>query len=170
MSSGIGSGIGLKQKFYRALSNKPLLLARYQGAQRCALVDRLAVQQNRETLDSARVGGRSGSFGVRTLYVHFYMSEIRFEWDQRKAKSNEKKHGISFDEASSAFYDDDGLVIEDPEHSEVEGRFILLALSAAVRLVVVVHCFRDEDDVIRIISARKATPAESRQYPAEATS
>jgi uncharacterized DUF497 family protein len=98
------------------------------------------------------------------------MSKIRFEWDRSKAGSNEKKHGVSFDEASSAFYDDNGLVIEDPEHSRDEDRFILLGLSAAVRLVVVVHCFRDEDDVIRIISARKATPAESRQYQAQATS
>ena len=97
------------------------------------------------------------------------MSKIRFEWDRRKARSNEKKHGISFDEASSAFYDDNGLIIDDPGHSHDDDRFILLGLSASVRLVVVVHCFRDEDDVIRIISARKATPAESRQYQAQAT-
>ena len=96
------------------------------------------------------------------------MSEIRFEWDPRKAKSNEKKHGISFPEASTAFYDENGLVIEDPEHSEDEARFILLGLSAALRLVVVVHCFRDTDDVIRIISARKATPAESQDYESQA--
>jgi uncharacterized DUF497 family protein len=98
------------------------------------------------------------------------MSKIRFEWDRRKARSNERKHGISFDEASSAFYDDKGLIIDDPSHSQDEDRFILLGLSASVRLVVVVHCFRDEDDVIRIISARKATPAESRQYQAQAHS
>ena len=98
------------------------------------------------------------------------MSKIRFEWDRRKARSNEKKHGISFDEASSAFYDDNGLIIDDPAHSKDEARFILLGLSASVRLVVVVHCFRDDDDVVRIISARKATPAESRQYQAQARS
>ena len=98
------------------------------------------------------------------------MSKIRFEWDRRKARSNEKKHGISFDEVSSAFYDDSGLIIDDPGHSQDEDRFILLGLSVSVRLVVVVHCFRDEDDVIRIISARKATPAESRQYQAQAHS
>ena len=98
------------------------------------------------------------------------MSEIRFEWDRRKAKSNEKKHGVSFDEATSAFYDDNGLVIDDPEHSSDEDRFILLGLSAAVRLVVVVHCFRDEDDVIRIISARKAAPGEARHYRDQETS
>ena len=98
------------------------------------------------------------------------MSKIRFEWDRRKARSNERKHGISFDEASSAFYDDNGLIIDDSAHSKDEARFILLGLSASVRLVVVVHCFRDDDDVIRIISARKATPAESRQYQAQARS
>jgi uncharacterized DUF497 family protein len=96
------------------------------------------------------------------------MSEIRFEWDPRKATSNKRKHSISFDEASSAFYDENGLVIPDPEHSVDEDRFILLGVSAAVRLVVVVHCFRDEDDVIRIISARKASPTESRQYESQA--
>jgi len=96
------------------------------------------------------------------------MSEIRFEWDPGKATSNERKHGVSFAEASTAFYDESGLVIEDPGHSEAEDRFILLGLSAAVRLVVVVHCFREADDVIRIISARKATPAESREYQAQA--
>ena len=83
------------------------------------------------------------------------MSEIRFEWDSRKAKSNEKKHGVSFAEASGAFYDESGLVIDDPQHSSDEDRFILLGLTARLRLVVVVHCFRDEEDVIRIISARK---------------
>ena len=98
------------------------------------------------------------------------MSKIRFEWDRRKARSNEKKHGISFDEASIAFYDDNGLIIDDPAHSQDEDRFILLGLSALVRLVVVVRCFRDDDDVIRIISARKATPGESRQYQAQGSS
>jgi uncharacterized DUF497 family protein len=98
------------------------------------------------------------------------MSKIRFESDRRKARSNEKKHGISFDEALSAFYDDNGLIIDDPRHSQDEDRFILLGLSASVRLVVVVHCFRGDDDVIRIISARKATPAESRHYQAQARS
>lgn len=96
------------------------------------------------------------------------MEELRFEWDPRNAKSNATKHGVSFAEASTAFYDDNGLVIADPDHSEAEERFILLGLSAPVRLVVVVHCFRDEDAIIRIISARKATPAESQQYQEQA--
>ena len=92
------------------------------------------------------------------------MGGIRFEWDSRKAASNERKHGVSFDEAASAFADEHGLVILDPDHSDAEDRFILLGLSARIRLVVVVHCLRAGGDVIRIISARKASRSESRQY------
>ena len=92
------------------------------------------------------------------------MSGLSFEWDSRKAASNERKHGVTFPEASSAFADEHALVIPDPDHSDSEERFILLGLSSAIRLLVVVHCFREEDDVIRIISARKATRTESQQY------
>jgi len=92
------------------------------------------------------------------------MSDIRFEWDAGKARSNLKKHGVSFEEASTAFYDEHALVIDDPDHSNDEQRFLLLGLSVSVRLVVVFHCFRGADDVIRIISARRANPAESAQY------
>lgn len=91
------------------------------------------------------------------------MSEIRFEWDPRKARSNEKKHGVSFEEAESVFYDEQALLLEDPQRAEVEDRFVLLGLSAVLRVVVVVHALRG-DDVIRIISARKATRQESHQY------
>lgn len=91
------------------------------------------------------------------------MTEIRFEWDLRKARSNRRKHGVSFEEAASAFYDDEALVVEDPEHSADEDRFVLLGLSSLLRLLVVIHCFRDADDTIRI-SARKATAAEAGQY------
>ena len=94
------------------------------------------------------------------------MSQLRFEWDPKKASRNHSKHGVTFDEASTAFADDHALVIPDPDHSEDEDRFILLGLSSQLRLVVVVHCFREPDDVIRIISARKATRSESRQYGA----
>ncbi len=94
------------------------------------------------------------------------MAEIRFEWDSRKASSNQKKHGVSFDEASSAFFDENALVIPDPDHSKEEDRFVLLGLSSAVRLLVVVHCYRESDEVIRIISARKATKTESGHYGA----
>ena len=94
------------------------------------------------------------------------MADLRFEWDSRKASSNEKKHGVSFDEASSAFFDENALVIPDPDHSEDEDRFVLLGLSSAVRLLVVVHCYRESEEVIRIISARKATKGESGHYGA----
>ena len=91
------------------------------------------------------------------------MSLIRFEWDSRKAKSNEKKHGVSFEEAKSVFFDEQALFLEDPQPLQEEERFILLGLSASLRLLVVVHALR-ERDVIRIISARKATRLETRDY------
>ncbi len=91
------------------------------------------------------------------------MSEIRFEWDPKKAKSNEKKHGVSFDEARSVFFDEQALLLEDPQPLHEEERFVLMGLSASLRLLVVVHALRD-GDVIRIISARKATRLETREY------
>lgn len=101
------------------------------------------------------------------MCVRFDMAaDIEFEWDPAKARQNVEKHGVSFDEASTAFYDDHALVIDDPDHSEDEDRFILLGVSARARLLVVVHCFRDAEDVIRIISARRATPSETRSYRA----
>ena len=101
-------------------------------------------------------------YSVCTYYV--MAEDLRFEWDPRKAAANRRKHGISFEEASTAFSDELGLIIPDPDHSDDEDRFILLGLSVALRLLVVVHCFREEDGVIRIISARKATKRESRDY------
>ena len=92
------------------------------------------------------------------------MADLRFEWDPGKAALNQRKHGVSFEEASTAFADGGGLLIEDPDHSEDEDRFILLGLSSALRLLVVVHCLREAGDVIRIISARKADQVEARQY------
>jgi uncharacterized DUF497 family protein len=83
-----------------------------------------------------------------------------------KARSNLKKHGVSFHEAQSVFYDDEALILEDPEHSDDEERLVLLGLSSVLRLLVVIHCFRGPDDTIRIISARKATPSEAGQYEA----
>ena len=94
------------------------------------------------------------------------MAEIEFEWDRRKARANLKKHGVSFEEARSVFYDDEALFRDDDEHSDAEERFVLLGLSSVLRILVVVHCFRGVDDVIRIISARKATPSEAGQYEA----
>jgi uncharacterized protein len=90
--------------------------------------------------------------------------DIKFEWDAAKAASNNKKHKISFDEAKTVFFDESAIVIHDPEHSEDEERFIILGISAIARILVVCHCFRQNDSVIRIISARKATKKESKQY------
>lgn len=92
------------------------------------------------------------------------MNEIRFEWDENKNLINQTKHNISFEEAVSVFYDDMALVTDDPEHSADEERFIILGLSSNARLLVVCHCYRVSDSVIRIISARKATKTESKQY------
>lgn len=93
------------------------------------------------------------------------MGVLRFVWDPRKANSNARKHGVTFQEAASAFADERARLIDDPDHSEDEDRFILLGLSASLRLLVVCHCYRESDGVIRLISARKANSAESRQYP-----
>jgi uncharacterized DUF497 family protein len=92
------------------------------------------------------------------------MSDLRFEWDARKAAANLKKHRVSFDEAETAFLDEEALVIEDPDHSEVEDRFILLGLSAALRVLFVCHCVRESGSLIRIISARRANRSEQEQY------
>jgi uncharacterized protein len=92
------------------------------------------------------------------------MSSIRFEWDPNKANANLRKHGVSFDDAQSAFADDNALLIDDPDHSDEEDRFVLLGLSRSLRLLVVVHCYRAEGRVIRIISARKADADERRFY------
>jgi uncharacterized DUF497 family protein len=90
---------------------------------------------------------------------------MEFEWDEGKATINRAKHGISFEEARSAFSDEDARLIDDPDHSDDEDRFILLGLSSPLRLLVVVHCYRAAGDIIRIISARKATSRESKSYP-----
>lgn len=89
---------------------------------------------------------------------------MKFVWDDEKAASNQCKHGVSFEEAQTAFEDCDALRIYDPDHSEDEDRFILLGLSAAIRLLVVCHCYRENDAQIRVISARKATKNESTTY------
>lgn len=92
------------------------------------------------------------------------MDEIRFEWDENKNLINRRKHGISFEEAQTVFYDEAALVIDDPEHSDEEERFIILGLSNKLNLLVVCHCYRESDSVIRIISARKATKTETNFY------
>jgi len=97
------------------------------------------------------------------------MSAIRFEWDSTKATSNLRKHGVAFEEARTVFEDDEALLIADPEHSAAEERFVLIGLSAALRVIVVVHCERDDGDVIRIISARKADRGERADYASRRT-
>ena len=92
------------------------------------------------------------------------MSDLKFEWDSRKASENLKKHGVSFDEAKTSFLDENARVMSDPRHSHDEDRFVLLGLSIRIRLLVVSHCYRKDDEVIRIISARKADRSERNQY------
>lgn len=92
------------------------------------------------------------------------MSELRFEWDPLKDAENQRKHGVGFDEASTAFSDDRARLIGDPDHSDDEDRFLLLGMSAALRVLVVCHCFRQRDTVIRIISARRANRTEQGEY------
>ena len=89
---------------------------------------------------------------------------IRFEWDASKATTNLRKHRVSFEEAKSAFYDEFAVQFFDDEHSSDEDRFLLLGLSSGTRLLIVCHCERDDGEVIRIISARKATQRESAFY------
>lgn len=92
------------------------------------------------------------------------MEYLRFEWDENKNTINKAKHKVSFEEAQTVFYDADAVVIDDSDHSETEERFIILGFSVKAKLLVVCHCYRESDSVIRIISARKATAKESRQY------
>jgi uncharacterized DUF497 family protein len=95
------------------------------------------------------------------------MSDLRFDWDPKKAAANLRKHGVSFEEARTVFEDAEGLIIPDPEHSEDEERLVLLGLSSALRALVVIHCEREDGDVIRIISARKADRGERASYAAQ---
>jgi len=92
------------------------------------------------------------------------MSDVAFEWNSRKASENKRKHGVSFEEAKTAFLDENARLIPDPEHSDEEDRFVLMGLSVQLRLLLVCHCYRENDNVIRIISARKAERSERRQY------
>ena len=87
---------------------------------------------------------------------------MRFEWDPRKDSANQRKHGVSFEDARTVFYDDRALLRDDPD--EDEERFVLLGLSATLRTLVVCHCYREDDGVIRIISARKAHREERAEY------
>ena len=92
------------------------------------------------------------------------MENLTFEWDDAKSRANERKHGVSFDEAQTAFLDENAIRYFDPDHSSDEDRFILLGMSWKLRVLVVCHCFRVDDSVIRIISARKANKRETADY------
>ena len=92
---------------------------------------------------------------------------MRFEWDPSKAASNAKKHKVTFEVAKTVFYDDFAVQFFDEEHSSEEDRFLLLGMSSDAKLLLVCHCEREDGDVIRIISARKATESEAQNYRGE---
>lgn len=92
------------------------------------------------------------------------MKGISFEWDDNKVAINEAKHHITFSEASTVFADENAILFDDPNHSQEEERFMMLGLSDHAKMLIVCHCYRCMDDVIRIISARKATKNETTQY------
>lgn len=93
------------------------------------------------------------------------MGDISFEWDDGKNTENQKKHGVSFEEAQSVFFDEHAVQFFDDSHSSSEDRFLVLGMSSHFRLLLVAHAFRESDSAIRIISARKATRKEGQHYP-----
>ncbi|MGD0999294.1 MAG: BrnT family toxin [Candidatus Brocadiia bacterium] len=92
------------------------------------------------------------------------MNGIRFEWDEKKSRENRRKYGVSFDEAQTVFLDDNAIRFFDPDHSADEDRFLMLGISFRLRVLVVCHCYRAGDAVVRIISARKANRKEQQVY------
>lgn len=92
------------------------------------------------------------------------MASLRFEWDEQKESENRRKHGVSFQEGETVFSDENALLLGDPDHSEAEDRFILLGLSSRIRILLVCHCYRAKESIIRIISARRADKDERAQY------
>jgi uncharacterized DUF497 family protein len=92
------------------------------------------------------------------------VKSLRFEWDLKKASANLRKHRVSFEEAKTVFLDEEALLLPDDEHSVSEDRFIMLGLSVKMRMLVVCHCHRESDEIIRIFSARKANRAERAEY------
>ena len=90
---------------------------------------------------------------------------VKIEWDERKDSANQKKHGVSFEEAKSVFYDELAIQFYDDEHSGDEDRFIMLGMITRSRILVVCHCERQRGNIVRIISARKATQSEKKFYP-----
>ena len=96
--------------------------------------------------------------------ANYILCDMIFDWDDNKAKANEQKHKVSFMEAATVFRDVDAVIIDDEKHSELEERFNLLGMSNELKMLIVCHCYRDNDEVIRIISARKANKHEVKQY------
>lgn len=92
------------------------------------------------------------------------MENIRFEWDENKNQLNKVKHGIDFNEAATVFFDENAIMFDDPEHSMEEERFLILGITKHENLCIVSHCYRGKDNIIRIISARKATKNETKTY------
>ena len=92
------------------------------------------------------------------------MADLRFVWNPRKSAANAHKHGVTFPEAETVFLDEEALLTADPDHSDQEDRFVLLGLSVRLRALIVCHCYREQDAVIRIISARKADRQERALY------
>lgn len=92
------------------------------------------------------------------------MNDIRFEWDESKNQENKRKHKVSFEEAQTVFLDENAIRFFDPDHSRDEDRFIMLGMGFTLRVLVVCHCYREDDDVMRIISARKADKREQTDY------
>jgi uncharacterized DUF497 family protein len=93
-----------------------------------------------------------------------YNFDMKFEWDEKKNKLNIKKHGVSFEEAQTVFFDPLAKVADDPDHATEDFRLIAVGHSSLLRSLLVVHCFRENDSIIRIISARKLTKSEQRSY------
>jgi len=93
------------------------------------------------------------------------MKSLRFEWDEEKNRENQRKHGVSFAEAQTVFFDENAVEFYDDKHSEWEDRFLLLGISTKLRVLLVCHCLRESGSIIRIISARKATKNENKLYP-----
>ena len=92
------------------------------------------------------------------------MNDIQFEWDEKKNRANKRKHNVSFEEAQTVFLDENAIRFFDPDHSKDEDRFLMLGMSFTLRVLVVCHCYRQDDSVIRIISARKADKREQSDY------
>ena len=101
---------------------------------------------------------------VKLLQYNMHMERLRFAWDPDKNSRNVRDHGISFEEAQTVFQDEYARLRDDPDHSDDEDRFLLLGMSRYSQLLVVCHCYRESETVIRIISARTATRRERRQY------